>query len=245
MSVETGHPPGADLLAGTDLVSRERRFFLFMALLLIGCALLGFGFFQYAGISTWNAPWWVHVHAFSQMGWLGFFALQNALVVRGDIAVHRRLGMFGAGFAAWIVICALSLSYLVISTGRDDGLFTAEYLLALNLCNVLAFAVLFAAAFRMRRQSDWHKRLMLCAVIVLSLPSFGRTLVMLGIAGTLSRTLFVLSFIVIAMLADWRMHNRVHPAYFWGAGTTLVMGAMIATLPLLAPFAALAHSFAP
>ena len=68
----------------TDLLARERLFFFMMSLLLIVSALLGFGYFQYAGISSWGAPWWVHVHAFSQMGWLGFYALQNALVVRGD-----------------------------------------------------------------------------------------------------------------------------------------------------------------
>ncbi|HSG54789.1 MAG TPA: hypothetical protein VLA45_04980, partial [Paracoccaceae bacterium] len=70
---------------------RERQFFFGMSLLLIAAALLGFGYFQYAGISSWGAPWWVHVHAFSQMGWLGFYAVQNALVVQGNIALHSRL----------------------------------------------------------------------------------------------------------------------------------------------------------
>ena len=150
--------------APSSAVEHERLFFFCMSLLLIASALLGFGYFQYAGISSWGAPWWVHVHAVSQMGWLGFFALQNALVLRGDVALHRRLGLLGAIFAVWLVIAALTVSYLSVSTGTDDGLFTPAYLVALNWSTLGTFAALFVAALILRRRSDWHKRLMLCAM---------------------------------------------------------------------------------
>ena len=228
----------------TDLLARERLFFFMMSLLLIVSALLGFGYFQYAGISSWGSPWWVHVHAFSQMGWLGFYALQNALVVRGDFVLHRRLGTFGAFYAAWLVIAGLGLSLTVLVTGRSDGTFAPPDLLALNSVNMLTFAALFAAAFAKRRQSDWHKRLMLSAVIVLSLPSLGRILIMLGIPSTFNRTLFVLLYIGLGMIFDWRSRGQVHPAYLWGAGATILMGSLIGGLPSVPPFAALAASIA-
>ena len=75
--------------AEIDLLARERLFFFMMSLLLIASALLGFGYFQYAGISSWGAPWWVHVHAFSQMGWLGFYALQIGLPERDYLSQSR------------------------------------------------------------------------------------------------------------------------------------------------------------
>lgn len=229
---------------GADSVTRERRFFFFMSLALIAAALLGFGYFQYAGISSWGAPWWIHVHAVSQMAWLGFYALQNALVVRGDIALHRKLGVFGCFFAAWLVVAAFSVSYLSVSSGVNDGLFLPANILAMNWANLAIFAALFVAAIANRRRSDWHKRLMLSAVVVLSLPSLGRILIMLGIPSTLNRTLFVLSFIAVAMAFDRATRGRVHPAYYWGAGATVTMGLLIGGLPEFAPFVALANGIA-
>ena len=225
-------------------IEHERQFFLFMSLLLIAAALLGFGYFQYAGISSWGAPWWVHVHAVSQMGWLGFFALQNTLIVRGDVALHRRLGVFGAFYGAWLVLIGMSLSIVNIATGSGDRMFPPAHLLALNGATMLTFAGLFVAALLKRGQSDWHKRLMLSAVAALSLPSFGRILIMLDVPSTLNRTLIVLSIIVIGMVFDWRTRGNVHPAYIWGAGAVVVMGGLIAALPLLPQFVGLAASIA-
>ncbi len=225
----------------TDLATRERQFFFAMALLLIAAALLGFGWFQIAGISSWGAPWWVHVHAVSQMGWLGFYALQNWLVVDGNVALHRRLGVFGAFYGAWLVVCGMSLSVYNIIADRGDGMFAPPELLALNGATMAAFSVLFAAAISKRKHADWHKRLMLGALAALSLPSFGRILVMLGIPSTLNRTLFVLSIIAIGMIFDWRTRGNIHPAYFWGAGATVAMGLLIGGLPQFAPFADFAN----
>lgn len=227
-----------------DPLALERKFFLAMALLLIASALLGFGYFQYAGISSWGAPWWVHVHAVSQMGWLGFYAVQNALVVRGDQALHRKLGIFGVVFAGWIVVAAFGVSYLTVATGGGDGMFTPAQLLALNWTNITGFAVLFVAAVIQRGRSDWHKRLMLCALIVLSLPGMGRILIMLGIPSTLNRALILLAFIAIGMIFDWRTRGKVHPAYFWGVGVVLVNGILTAALPDFAPFSAFANTIA-
>ena len=230
--------------APNPAVEHERLFFFCMSLLLIASALLGFGYFQYAGISSWGAPWWVHVHAVSQMGWLGFFALQNALVLRGDVALHRRLGLLGAIFAVWLVIAALTVSYLSVSTGTDDGLFTPAYLVALTWSTLGTFAALFVAALILRRRSDWHKRLMLCAMAAMSLPSFGRILLMLDLSTTTNRTLFVLSFVAAGMAFDLHNRGKVHPAYFWGAGAVATMGLLIGGLPMLSPFVAFADGIA-
>lgn len=118
-----------------------------MSLLLIANAVVGFGYFKYAGISTFASPWWVHVHALSMVGWLLFFALQNSLVVRGDIALHRRLGIFGAAYAGWIVAVGLTVGWFEVVTARNMP-FDPPESIALNWMNILTFAGLFVAAFR-------------------------------------------------------------------------------------------------
>lgn len=221
-------------------LQRERRFFFAMSILLIATALLGFGYFQYAGISSWNAPWWVHLHAVSQMGWLGFYSFQNALVVQGDLALHRRLGVFGTFYGAWLVLTGFALSFAVPLAGRGGRAMPPTNLLAQNLVNILTFALMFAAAVSMRRHSDWHKRLMLCAVIVLSMPGVGRITIMLGIPGALVRTSILIAMMAAGMIFDWRTRGQVHPAYFWCVVATLAMGLLIGGLPQFAPFANLA-----
>jgi hypothetical protein len=223
---------------------RERRFFLAMALLLIATAILGFGYFQYAGISSWAEPWWMHAHAVVSMGWLGFFALQNALVVRGSVGLHRRLGLFGAGYAGLLVVVDVALSLFVIASGSGDGIFMPANLLALNMMNVLTFGALFLAGFRLRHRMDWHKRLMLSATIAVSGPAFGRILIMLDARTTLSFTLAILSYIVIGILFDLTEHKRLHPAYVWSFSAVVLMGLSIRVLPHFGPFAALARAVA-
>ncbi|MXO60869.1 hypothetical protein GRI89_15105 [Altererythrobacter salegens] len=228
----------------TGIVTRERRWFLFMALLLVANAVVGFGYFKYAGISTFASPWWVHVHALTMVGWLGFFVLQNTLVVRGDIAAHRRLGMLGALYACWIVAVGMFVGWYEVVTERNRP-FDRPESLALNWMNILAFAVLFLAAFRLRKRSDWHKRLMMCATICLAAPAYGRTLIMFGARTNTTFTLYIMAVIAIAMTGDYAIHRRVHPAWLFGLVAAALMGSLIGTLPLLAPFAAFANGLAP
>lgn len=57
----------------------------------------------------------------------------------------------------------------------------------------------------------------------------------LGPPNTIERTMapgaIVLALIVAAMIHDWKSHGRVHPAYWWGLGATLVVHA---SRPILA-----------
>ena len=230
--------------APNPAVEHERLFFFCMSLLLIASALLGFGYFQYAGISSWGAPWWVHVHAVSQMGWLGFFALQNALVLRGDVALHRRLGLLGAIFAVWLVMYGVWVITMTLGAGRFPPFFTPNFFLLMDWLNLAVFAALAGAAIRLRNRADWHKRLMLCAMAAMSLPSFGRILLMLDLSTTTNRTLFVLSFVAAGMAFDLHNRGKVHPAYFWGAGAVATMGLLIGGLPMLSPFVAFADGIA-
>ena len=222
---------------------RERRFFLSMALLLVASAVVGFGYFKLSGKSTFYSPWWVHLHAVSMVGWLGFFVLQNSLVVRGNLALHRRLGQFGAVYAGWIVLVGLVVGWVEVASRRNMP-FDPPESIALNWMNILAFAGLFVAAFRLRQRPDWHKRLMLSAMICLAAPAYGRTLIMFDARTNTTYTLWILSYIAIAALGDFAIRRRFHLAWLWGFAAAGSMGAMIGALPLFAPFAAFANGVA-
>jgi FtsH-binding integral membrane protein len=216
---------------GAPAESRERLFFLVTA----------FSLFYAAGLSSFKSPWWVHVHAVSFMTWTGFYLLQNTLVFRNDIALHRKLGRIGAGYAVWMVLVGLVLTPLTLAAGRSPPFFTPTYFLAVDWTNIVVFGALLYAAIRNRKRTDWHRRLMLCAMICLIAPALGRLVALSRNTPTAAVLVsLLLIYIFIAMLFDWANRRRIHAAYFWGAGALVLMGVVIELLALFPPFAALA-----
>ena len=230
---------------GTTAESRERMFFLVMAIVIAVTVVTGFSLFLAAGISTFHSPWWVHIHAVTFMAWIGFYVLQNTLVFRNDIALHRRLGRIGAVYAIWMVLVGLVLTPLTLAVGRSPPFFTPAYFMALDLVNIATFGALLYAAIRNRRRTDWHRRLMLCATICVIAPAIGRLVVLSGMPATAPViTALLLVYVVVAMLFDWANRGRVHAAWFWGAGALVMMVAAVELLAVVAPFAALAGRIA-
>jgi FtsH-binding integral membrane protein len=221
---------------------REKLFFLSMAVAIAVTVVVAFGLFYAAGISSFDSPWWVHVHAVTFVGWIVLYVLQNTLVFRNDIAVHRKLGRIGAGYAAWMVLVGLVLTPLTLAVGRSPPFFTPPYFLALDWVNVALFGALVYAGIRNRHRTDWHRRLMLCATICVIAPALGRLIVLSGAAMTAPvNAAFLLLYVVTAMLFDWRNRGRVHPAYAWGAGALVLFAVateLLAILPIFAGAAA-------
>jgi hypothetical protein len=232
-------------LSGASAESRERLFFLIMASAIALTVLVAFSLFYLAGISSLGSPWWVHVHGVTFMGWIGLYVLQNTLVFKGDIALHRRLGRLGAAYVVWMVIVGLVLTPLTLAVGRSPPFFTPAYFLALDWVNIGVFGALVYAALRNRHRTDWHRRLMLCATVCVIAPAWGRLIVLSGTAMTATVNVgALLLYVVAAMLFDWGNRGRVHPAYGWGAGALVVMAAGTELLAMLPSFAAAAARIA-
>lgn len=224
---------------------RERLFFLIMAAAIAVTVPTSFLLWYLAGISSFNAPWWVHVHAVTFMGWIGFYLVQNTLVLRDDVAIHQRLGRIGAVYVVWMVLVGLALTPMTIAAHRTPPIFTPPFFLALDWVNVTAFGALVCAAILNRHRSDWHKRLMLCATVCVMAPAAGRVIVLSGATMTAPLNVAVLSlWIVIGMLFDWHYRGRVHPAYAWGAGALVTMAVAIEGISRIPAFAAFANGLA-
>lgn len=227
-------------------LQRERTFFFYMALALLANILVGFGFFFAIGASSFDAPWWVHLHAVSMAAWVLLFVIQNALVWQGQVAAHRALGLFGVAWSAWIVALGLVFTAADVRTGRVPPFFEPTFFLAMDWLNVVAFAALVGAAVRLRARSDWHKRLMLGAMINLSAPAWGRLIlpIVLDQRGVWLIALALLGYFGVAMLYDRRTRGKVHPAYWWGAAALVAWHGLSFVLASLPPFKALAESIA-
>jgi hypothetical protein len=218
----------------------------------VGLALfIIFAFVQFSarGFVKFGAiPVWVHLHALVFVGWLALFVTQNVLAERGSLALHRRLGWWGAGLAALMVVVGSFTAIKAIELGRQPFFFSPPYFLALTQVGVLFFAGLVAAAIVRRRDTEWHRRLMLSATVLLLEPALGRLLPMPLIGGeagewyVLAVQLLVLGF---AMLHDRKAWGGVHPALLWGAGAIVLCHGLVSGLSKLPAVIALAQSLAP
>lgn len=224
---------------GTSAQERERRFFFNMALAILATCVAGFGLFFAIGASSFGAPWWVHLHAVSMTAWIGLYMVQNTLVLRGNVAAHRRLGMAAAVGSVWIVALGFVITAMDVRTGRVPPFFEPGFFLVMDWLNMVAFAGLTWTAVRLRTRADWHKRLMLAATLNLITVAWGRLTLpfIFDQRGIWLVLLILLGYFGVAMAFDRRTYGKIHPAHFWGAGTLIVwvvVTFLIADLPPVA-----------
>lgn len=230
-------------LANTRInpVTRDRMFFLVMSCVIAVTTVAGFSLQLAMGRSSFASPWWVHVHGVTFMLWLGIYVTQNLLVWSGNVALHRRLGIFAAYYVGWMVLVGLSVNTLAAINHRIPFFFETNVFLVMDWLTVLTFAGLTWAGVRMRGSPDWHRRLMLCGAIQIMTPGAAR-LLPLPFMGTWilwSVWAVMLVYIGVAMTYDVITRGKVHPAYFWGLGTITLSVALMRPIAFSPPMMAL------
>jgi hypothetical protein len=214
----------------------EERFFFTLACTMAAIIVAGFSVNLAAGRSTFAVPPIYHVHAAVFFSWVGLFVAQSWLVASGNLALHRRLGWSSAILVP--VMVALGMAITIASLRRNGGpfFFDANEFLISNPIGLLTFAGLVAAAVRMRRRTDWHRRLMMGAMASLMGPGFGRLLptpLLVPWAWEIASTAGMV-FVLAGMIRDKRRLGRIHPAWFVGLAAGIgwvVLGELLAYQP--------------
>ncbi|WP_297512018.1 hypothetical protein [uncultured Caulobacter sp.] len=221
----------------------DRRFFLAMALLIALVVAAGFGPSYAASLPPPGLPFWVHLHGAAMSGWIVLFGVQAWLIGQRNIRLHRTLGWLSIGLVVVIIPLGVATNFLAIKRGAVPPFFRPVDMMAADLLDVALFAGLFAAAVLMRRQGDWHKRLMLCATVLLTWPAVARLIPLraLGIPHIIPASiLIVIALALIGPLYDLVTRRRIHPAYLWGVGVIVLshpIHALIASQPAIEAWA--------
>ena len=203
----------------------DRGFFFAMSVAMALTNVVGFGAQFLLGRSSFGAPALVHVHALVFVGWVGFFVFQSWLVARGNVNQHRRLGWLGAGWAALMVVVGITATMVMVRAGRAPFFFAPGYFLVMNSLGVLGFAGLLWWGVALRRRTEWHRRIIMCAMTAIMGPAFGR-IVPAPLVIPWSAWLifaFMLLFPLAGMIHDLRRHGRVHPAWWYGTAALVAM----------------------
>ena len=210
---DTGQPP------------RDARMAFTMALAMATVIVAGFSLNLAMGRSSFAVPLVYHIHAAVFFSWVALFLIQTRLAARGTIAQHRRTGRIAALLVPLMLVMGVAI--MLTSLRRTGGpfFFAQNEFLWGNLFGLMCFAGLIGAAYRKRRDTAWHSRLMLLAMTTLTGPGFGRLLPMpllIPWAWWIS-FLIGLIFPVIGMIADKRRDGAVHPAWLWGSGAIIAV----------------------
>ena len=193
----------------------------------------GFGLNLALGRSTFAVPLVYHLHAATFFSWTALFVIQTRLAAQGNHALHRRLGRLAAMLV--ILLVAMGGAMTLTSLRRTGGpfFFAQNEFMWGNMVGLLCAVGLVAAAVRNRHRTDWHLRLMLGAMALLTTPALGRIVPMpLFIPWAWwANTAFALAIVLVGMGLDLRRKGRVHPAWLWTFGAivaTHLLGEMLA-----------------
>lgn len=225
-------------VAGTRAASADDGFFFKTAIAMAAVLVAGFSVNLLAGRSSFALPRIFHLHAFVFFGWTTLYVLQTGLAGRGSLALHRRLGWLAVAWIPAMVVLGCTITLHSLRTTGGPFFFDQTTFLIGNPLGIVTFAGLATAAIVLRRRTDWHRRLMFCAMASLTGPGFGRLLpmpFMIPWSWFVASLVMPMIFPLIGIVADRRRGGSVHPAWWWGAGVFLasfLLGEAIAHSPL-------------
>ncbi len=223
-------------------------FFAVMAVVIAMIIVAGFGPSYAASLAPPGLPIWVHLHGALMVAWIVLFALQTQLVATRALRLHRRLGWLSIGLVAVIVPLGVATNILAVKRGATPPFFTPAAMMAADLLDLLLFSGIFIAAVLLRRQREWHKRLMLCATVILAWPALGRLVAFCGLSLPLIIPVSTALLIMLALAGpvhDLVLRRRIHPAFMWGVALLIIAQPLHLLVAASAPVQAAAHELAP
>jgi hypothetical protein len=161
-------------------------------------------------------------HGIAFTTWIVLLVTQTSLVSAQRTDLHRKLGVAGAGLGALMTVLG---AYVAITRLRGgfmnlpDGS-PAAGLFAVAMGTVVVFPTLLGTALYLRRQTDFHKRLVLIATIEIMIAPVARLPGIAPLSFTSIGPLLyygVSDLFLLAIVAyDIATLKRVHPATLWG-----------------------------
>ncbi|GIL38442.1 hypothetical protein [Roseiterribacter gracilis] len=203
----------------------DRGFFLAGAIVMAVTIVAGFTLNLAMGRSGFGAPLLVHAHAVAFMAWVAIYLAQNILVTRGNIALHRRLGWFAAGWVVVMLVLGCAITVFDIRVVHVPFFFRPLHFLVFNPLSLFAFAGLTYAAIALRRRTDWHRRLHFCGMAMMVAPAVGRLLPLPLLTPFAWEATFAvcLLFPLAGVVMDLRRSGHVHPAWLYGLAVTFAV----------------------
>lgn len=166
----------------------------------------------------------LYFHGSVMTGWVVLLVAQTSLVASRRIQWHRRLGVFGAGWALLVVLFgSITTLHAAAREVRDHTTFADDQIVitSLDMLQMLFFASFVTIAIWQRRRLDYHKRLMLLTIACMLPDALARLPIsFMTQASEIELNLRIMAgldlFVLICVGIDTVRHHRLHPAFAWG-----------------------------
>ncbi len=225
-------------------ISGEPRLFAAIAFTQVLVVIAGFGLEPIRGRTNYSAlPLTVYLHATIGLAWCVLAVMQPWLIGTRQRELHRTFGWIGAFIAVALVTTGIWTTFGSIAGGRQSE---PAFTIVANIGGLITFALLVVLAIRVRRRSDWHRRLLACATIIAVAPAWARIVPMeqLGPIGLLLMEAGMLAPVFWSAVHERRTQGSIHAAWYWGAAAILSPLFMV-PIALVPGFANWANGFAP
>jgi hypothetical protein len=191
-------------------VSRTRQAYLGVALL--SAAIVAWGFWETyytQAFARADLPWIVHVHAVVFSIWVLVLVAQAAVVVAGNVRLHRRLGAAAMLYGPLVFFVGLLVSVGAPALRVRASFYSLDVggvIVLYNLTDMLLFGAFLALAFAYRNRPELHKRWIIAATAALLGAALGRV-----VPGNSPQYLLLWLSPLLALVAvDLLTRRRVH-----------------------------------
>jgi hypothetical protein len=171
----------------------------------------------------------IAVHGAVFTAWIVLLVVQTTLVARRNIALHRRLGIFGAVLAVAMVGLGVAAATDSLALGFTPPGFPlgAVVFYCISISNIAKFALLISFAIWLRANGPAHKRLVLLATLSLMIAAVGRW----PFAFTRTHQVLIVNLMLLSLVVfDLSTIRRIHRATLLGLLFIFVTGAL--TVPI-------------
>lgn len=222
-------------IAGPARLSAERRFYSWMALMMIGLVLIGFApsFYLRGIVPAFPRPNpsltpLVILHGAMFTTWMLIFWAQTALIATGQRETHKKLGIAGMVLAALLVPMMYAVAVGQVARANQPPFTTPLGWTATPLFIIPVYAVLVWLGWSRRKDAQAHKRLMLCAALLFMEPAIGRMPLAPPVLPGFAFLLFLaLLTYVPLILWDRRSLGRLHWATKLGVGLAALHSVLV------------------
>ena len=207
----------------------NRRFYRIMSILLTVITVFGFAHTVPSDFAPPGLPVMLQLHAAIFAAWVLLFLAQPAFIANKSYATHRRVGWVGAGLAAAMVALGAAAIMFALWNNTLPPFYPRGLFIMRGFLGLAVFTGLITAAIVLRRHRDWHKRLILCAAIVIIVPGMERAmpLPLFGNAWPYVVDAVIDLIALAGPTLDLIVSRRIHPAYLWGVGAILLLQAVV------------------
>jgi hypothetical protein len=187
-------------------VNTDRIFFPAMCVLILVTVWLGFSKSYYAvGMVNTHLPApIIHVHAIVFTLWLLTLIVQTGLIRTKKVQIHRKLGLWGFGLAATMVVVGFMAGTNALRRGMSppgSGLDPKVFYIV-PISGILTFGALVCWAYMARRRPAEHKRLIMFASLLILDAAVGRFPYTIMPMGPLTQSLILIGLMVPMLAYD-------------------------------------------